>query len=131
MLPPISTRIVEFLGYDLTAIGNTQACLDELRFAQMAWNYSIFTPSSPEFCSIDTALLKLPEPIRTKLYARLIELSERKKKMYPDDFRVIHKIDVLDSKKKYIVRASHADYREIKRKSDRPSGSGNKEDGNQ
>ena len=126
MLPPISTRIVEFLGDDLLAIDNARYYLSELRFAQMAWNYSIFPPSSPESSAINTVLLKLPAPIRTKLHARLVELSERKKRMYPDDFRIIRSIEVRDTNNKFIIRAAHYDYRKTKSKSEQLAQSGDR-----
>jgi hypothetical protein len=45
------------------------------------------------------------------MMARLGELSERKKRMFPDDHRVIVDVWIEDRKKEIVVKASYYDYR--------------------
>jgi hypothetical protein len=110
MLTPISTRIVEFLGADLPPADEPKRYLEALRFAQMAWNYAIFPPNSCESNTLDSELLKLPARARSVLSVRIGELVERKKRMYPDDYRIIVSIDIEDRMKEVVVKAAHYDY---------------------
>ena len=109
-LPPISRRILEYVGEDLPSPTNTKSYLDVLKFAQMAWNYAIFPAESAESSAINSSLLRMPAMVRNSIQSKLIEWSERKKRMFPDDNRVIVEIRLKDAKSQVTVEAAHYDY---------------------
>jgi hypothetical protein len=109
-LPPMSQRIVEFAGDDLPSPDNVDTYLEVLKFAQMAWNYSVVSPDSEAAKIVERGILKMPPLIRTSVYSRLIEWVERKRKMFPEDRRIIAKLRVKDSKRRLTVEAATYDY---------------------
>jgi hypothetical protein len=110
MLPPLSKRILEYVGDDLPPPANTKSYLDVLNFAQMAWNYAIFPADSEQSSVVNNMLLQMPTEIRNSIQMKLIEWSERKKQMFPDDNRVIVEIRLKDAKNQITIEAAHYDY---------------------
>jgi hypothetical protein len=104
--PPISTRIVEFAGADLPPPDDVDGYLKVLQFAQMAWNYAVLPSDSKVVKIIEDGLLRMPPTVRASVHYRLLEWAERKKKMFPDDRRVIADLQLKDEKRSVTVRAS-------------------------
>lgn len=105
-LPPMSQRIVEFAGADLPPTDDADGYLKVLRFARMGWNYAVLPPDSKGARAIENGLLRMPPIVRTSVHARLLELVERKRKMFPDDHRIIAELELKDEKRRVIVRAA-------------------------
>ncbi len=82
----------------------------------MAWNYSIFSPDSEAARVIDNGLLRMPAPVRASVQHRLLEWVERKKKLFPEDRRIIARLGIKDGKRRLTVEAASYDYDNPKRK---------------
>jgi hypothetical protein len=115
MQTPVSTRILELLGADLPPTPDRDAFLKLLRFAQFAWNYAILPAESSEANAVTSEILRLPAQHRSEMMLMLGELSERKRRMFPDDSRIIVEVWIEDRKKELVVKASHYDYRQTKK----------------
>jgi hypothetical protein len=114
-LPPISRRIIEFAGDDLPPLEDVDGYMKALRFAQMAWNYSILPPDSDAAKAVDDGLLRMPAVIRASIQSRLLEWMERKRRMFPDDRRIIVELRLKDRRGRHIVEAASYDYDNPKR----------------
>ncbi|MDX2186120.1 MAG: hypothetical protein SFV32_04235 [Opitutaceae bacterium] len=88
-LPSLSQRLMEFAGEDLNAIVEEREYIAQLHLIITAWNLSI-APGHPKLTQrFDNAVLQSPPEIRVLAEARIADLVERKKKLFPDDTRVI------------------------------------------
>jgi hypothetical protein len=116
ILPPISQRIVEFAGEDLPPPDDATAYMKVLQFAQMAWNYSILPPDTDASKVVEDGLLRMPATVRASVQSRLIEWVERKKRMFPEDRRIIVELKLKDRKRRLTVEAASYDYDNPKRK---------------
>ena len=113
---PISKRLVEFVRHDLPDPSETDSYLSVLKFAQMAWNVAVLPPGSKALDPVTEGLLRMPPDIRASFQERLSLLVERKKRMFPDDTRVIVEVRLKDRAREVVVEASHYDLKDEGRK---------------
>lgn len=88
-LPPLSKRFLEFAGPDLPASKDEAEYIAAVRVIGMAWNRAVFSDDSHNAQEIDRYIAGMPDSPRVPmriLYARLIA---RKRRMFPDDSRII------------------------------------------
>lgn len=88
-LPSLSQRLVELAGGELNQIADQKQYVAELHLLITAWNLSI-APGHPKLSQrFDNAVLQAAPQVRVAAEARIAELVERKKKLFPEDTRVV------------------------------------------
>ena len=109
-LPPISRRIIEYAGTDLPSSRDGTAYLQVLKFAQLAWNYSILPAGSEASEAIVIGLLRMPAEERSSIQQKLTDWVARKKRMFPDDRRIIVHVEIEDHGDRFNVNAASYNY---------------------
>lgn len=93
----MSQRLIQVAQSYLNGGDNLDEYRKELSLASTAWNLSLFPPDSREehmMKSLD--LHALEEEDRQLIAQHLRELVRRKERLFPEDRRLIAKVDVLD-----------------------------------
>lgn len=109
-LPPISRRIIEYAGTDLPSSRDGTAYLQVLKFAQLAWNYSILPAGSEASEAIAISLLRMPAEVRASIQQKLTDWVARKKRMFPDDRRIIVHVEIEDHGSRINVNVASYNY---------------------
>jgi hypothetical protein len=109
-LPPISKQLLKFAEIELSEAKDIHMYEDILKFAQMAWNYSIYPRQSEEAKHIDELLLRLTLNTGAFVQRQMLVFLERKQRLFPDDIRLITKVIVKTSKGKITVDVASCNF---------------------
>lgn len=88
-LPPLSRRFLEFAGNDLPPADDEVMFMNLVRIYGLAWNRAVFQEGSHNAREIDRYIGCLPDSHRASLQAMFAELIARKRRIFPNDSRVI------------------------------------------
>lgn len=88
-LPPLSRRFLEFAGKDLPPPDDEKLFLGLARIFGLAWNRAVFQENSHNAREIDRYMGELPDSHRVSLQVMFKELIDRKRRMFPNDSRIV------------------------------------------
>jgi hypothetical protein len=88
-LVSMSQRLVEFGGPDLPSTTDERAYSAHIHIVITAWNLAVVPGNSKISRKFDDALLASPPHVRRVFEVKLAELVDRKKRLFPDDTRVV------------------------------------------
>jgi hypothetical protein len=88
-LPSLSQRLMEMAGAELNQATDEREYLAKLHLVIAAWNLAV-VPGHPKITQrFDNAVLHAPVEVRRAAEAHVAELVSLKKRLFPDDTRVI------------------------------------------
>jgi hypothetical protein len=87
--PPLSRRFLEFAGNDLPSADDEAMFMGFVRIYGLAWNRAVFQDGSHNAREIDRYIGRLPDSHRAPLQGIFAELIARKRRMFPNDSRII------------------------------------------
>jgi hypothetical protein len=87
--PPLSRRFLEFAGSDLPDCKDEAEFMATVRVYGIAWNRAAFADGSRNAREIDRYIAGLPDAARLPMQTLYAELIARKRRMFPDDTRII------------------------------------------
>jgi hypothetical protein len=107
-IPPLSRRFLEFAGPDLPPPDEEAHFLATARVFGIAWNRAVFPDGSHNALEIDRYIARLPDSHRVPMQALYIELIARKRRMFPNDSRIIADYRLKHSKGVVSLEVMHA-----------------------
>jgi len=86
---PLSRRFLEFAGPDLPDPKDEAEFMATVRVFGIAWNRAVFPDNSHNAREIDRYIAGLPDSTRIPMQTLYVELIARKRRLFPDDSRII------------------------------------------
>ena len=108
--PPISQNVLQFIGDELPSPNQPEALRKTLMLIMLAWNYSIYPVESKESQVINNDILRMPNKKRIEFEKHLTFWVEKKKRLFPNDRRIIVDLDLKKRGGGYSLVASSYDY---------------------
>jgi hypothetical protein len=108
-LPPLSKRFLEFAGSDLPAVDDEAHYLGVVRIYAMAWNRAVFPDGSHNATAIADHIAEAPAEVRIPLQMLHAELIARKKRLFPEDVRIIADCRLRRDGRVVSLQVLHAD----------------------
>lgn len=108
-LPPLSSRFLQFAKPELPPVEQEAEFLATARVVGIGWNRAVFAEGSLHAEQIDRYLATLPLPHRAHLQALYAELILRKRRLFPDDSRLVVDVQLKRSGNTVSLQVTHSD----------------------